>query len=198
MQKFNIGDRVVVVFDSWDMGLENKVATVVGFRESSSGRDTIEIRVDDWDRGHSGSLPLYECKNRWNIAADEIENVVDDEEDFLDVDPIIDTKSLLPSDAAERKAVPIASGVMDYFPAALAEVSKVSFKGNEQHNPGQPLHWARGKSADHADTMLRHFLERGTIDTDGSRHSAKMVWRALALLQMELENDGYPKARGAR
>ena len=198
MQKFNIGDRVVVVFDSWDMGLENKVATVVGFRESSSGRDTIEIRVDDWDRGHNGSAPLSECKNRWNVDADEIENVVGDEEDFLDVDPIIDTKSLLPSDAAERKAVPIASGVMDYFPAALAEVSKVSFKGNEQHNPGQPLHWARGKSADHADTMLRHFLERGTVDTDGTRHSAKMVWRALALLQMELENDGYPKARGAR
>ena len=115
------------------------------------------------------------------------------------IDPILDTENaLLPTDATERKAVPIASGLMDYFPAALAEVSKVSFKGNEQHNPGQPLHWARGKSTDHADTMLRHFLERGTIDTDGTRHSAKMVWRALALLQMELENDGYPKARGAR
>lgn len=105
---------------------------------------------------------------------------------------------LLSTDAQERKAVPLASGVMDYFPAALAEVAKVSFKGNEQHNPGQPLHWARGKSTDHADTMLRHFLERGTIDTDGTRHSAKMVWRALALLQMELEHDGYPTARGAR
>lgn len=115
------------------------------------------------------------------------------------IDPILDTENaILPTDAKERKAVPLASGLMDYFPAALAEVSKVSFKGNEQHNPGQPLHWARGKSTDHADTMLRHFLERGTADTDGTRHSAKMVWRALALLQMELENDGYPKARGAR
>ena len=114
------------------------------------------------------------------------------------VDPIIDVHALLPTDAASRKKIPLGSGVFDYFPAALIEIAKVSFEGNEQHNPGQPLHWARGKSTDHADTMLRHFLERGTVDTDGSRHSAKMVWRALALLQMELENDGYPKARGAR
>jgi hypothetical protein len=86
---------------------------------------------------------------------------------------------------------------MDYFTSALIEVAKVSFAGNEQHNPGQPLHWARGKSMDHADTMLRHFTERGTIDTDGVRHSAKMVWRALAILQMELEAEGAPMARGA-
>lgn len=197
MQKFNIGDRVVVVVDSWDMGLKNKVATVVGFGEHPIRREEIDIQVDDWSRGHWGSTGAPSGKyDRWNVAAYEIELV--EAEDFLDVDPIIDIKTLLPTDATERKAVPIASGLMDYFTAALAEVSKVSFKGNEQHNPGQPLHWARGKSTDHADTMLRHFLERGTIDTDGTRHSAKMVWRALALLQMELENDGYPKARGAR
>jgi hypothetical protein len=46
--------------------------------------------------------------------------------------------------------------------------------------------------------MLRHFTERGTVDTDGKRHSAKMVWRALAILQMELEEAGAPIARGAR
>ena len=51
---------------------------------------------------------------------------------------------LLPSSAAERKKIPIGTGVLDYFSAALAEVAKVSFAGNEQHNPGQPLHWARG------------------------------------------------------
>jgi hypothetical protein len=94
--------------------------------------------------------------------------------------------------------VPLASGLFDYFPSAFVEVAKVSFNGNLQHNPGEPLHWARGKSTDHADTMLRHFLERGTIDTDGTRHSAKMAWRALALLQMELEANGHPKARGAK
>lgn len=198
MQKFNIGDRVVVVADSWNKGLENKAATVVGITERPVGTETIDIQVDDWGMGHCGSTgDPSEKHDRWNVDVDEIE-LMEAEDFVLDVDPLIDIKTLLPSDATERKAVPIASGLMDYFPAALAEVSKVSFKGNEQHNPGQPLHWARGKSTDHADTMLRHFLERGTADTDGTRHSAKMVWRALALLQMELENDGYPKARGAR
>jgi hypothetical protein len=61
----------------------------------------------------------------------------------------------LPSDSASRKAVPIMSGALDNFPAALVEVAKVSVKGNDQHNPGQPLHWNRGKSADHADLTER-------------------------------------------
>ena len=104
----------------------------------------------------------------------------------------------LPADAKARKDIPLASGVFDYFPDALAEVAKVSKAGNDQHNPGQPLHWARGKSTDQADTMLRHFIERGTVDTDGMRHSAKMVWRGLAILQLELEAEGAPIARGAR
>ncbi len=95
----------------------------------------------------------------------------------------------LPEGAAERKTYPVASGVLDYFPDAIAAVSHVSYKGNEQHNPGQPLHWARGKSMDESDTMLRHFLQRGTLDTDGQRHSAKMVWRALAILQREIEGE---------
>lgn len=93
----------------------------------------------------------------------------------------------LPGDPAERKKYPIASGVLDYFPDALAALAHLSWKGNEQHNPGQPLHWDRSKSSDEADTMLRHFLQRGTFDTDGIRHSVKAAWRALALLQKEIE-----------
>jgi hypothetical protein len=93
----------------------------------------------------------------------------------------------LPTDAAGRKTYPVASGFLDYFPDAIAAVAHLSWKGNEQHNPGQPLHWARGKSADEADTMMRHFLQRGTLDTDGVRHTVKMAWRALAILQKEIE-----------
>lgn len=104
----------------------------------------------------------------------------------------------LPTDAAERKRIPLCTGVLDYFTAALAEVAKVSRQGNDQHNPGQPLHWARGKSTDQADTILRHLAERGGIDVDGMRHSAKLAWRALALLQLELEAEGAPLARGAK
>jgi hypothetical protein len=100
--------------------------------------------------------------------------------------------------AAKRKTYPVASGVLDYFPAALIAVAEVSFIGNQQHNPGQSLHWARGKSMDQDDTIIRHFLERGGLDSDGLRHSAKLAWRALALLQLELEAAGAPLARGAR
>lgn len=95
--------------------------------------------------------------------------------------------SLLPSDPKERKKIPLWSGLMQYFPDALIAVAKVSYAGNEQHNPGQPLHWAREKSSDQEDTLLRHLMERGTIDSDGMRHSAKCAWRALAMLQLELE-----------
>jgi hypothetical protein len=97
--------------------------------------------------------------------------------------------TILPTSAAERKRYPVASGFMDYFPDAIAAISNLSYVGNEQHNPGEPLHWARGKSTDEADTMMRHFLQRGTVDTDGIRHSVKMAWRAMALLQKELEGD---------
>jgi hypothetical protein len=93
----------------------------------------------------------------------------------------------LPQNSADRKAAPILSGVIDYFPLAMAAVARVSKAGNDQHNPGQPLNWARGKSTDHADCIVRHLIERGTIDTDGQRHAAKVAWRALALLQEELE-----------
>jgi hypothetical protein len=95
--------------------------------------------------------------------------------------------STLPTDKDARKATPIATGVLDYFPLAIAEIARVSKAGNDQHNPGQPLHWARGKSRDHADALVRHLLDRGKLDTDGMRHSAKAAWRALALLQEELE-----------
>lgn len=104
----------------------------------------------------------------------------------------------LPSDAADRKGIPLCAGVFDYFPNALVAVAALSKKGNDQHNPGQPLHWARGKSTDHADCILRHQLDRGGIDTDGVRHSTKVAWRALAQLEEELIKDGKKPGRGTK
>lgn len=95
----------------------------------------------------------------------------------------------LPTDAKERKDTPIFSGVLLYFPDALAEVARVSKVGNDQHNPGQPLHWAKEKSRDELDALTRHLVDAGTIDTDGVRHSAKVAWRALANLQREIERE---------
>lgn len=70
---------------------------------------------------------------------------------------------------------------------ALAEVAKTSYAGQQQHNPDQPLAWDKEKSKDHHDCIGRHLVDRGTFDTDGVRHSAKLAWRALAALQIELE-----------
>lgn len=94
---------------------------------------------------------------------------------------------ILPTDAQERKKIPIVTGVLDYFPLAIAEVAKCSLESNEQHNPWQELHWDRTKSTDHIDCLGRHLIDRGKFDTDGQRHSAKMAWRALANLEIELE-----------
>lgn len=100
----------------------------------------------------------------------------------------------MPTDAATRKQYPIATGFMDYFPDAILAIANLSWVGNQQHNPGKPVHWDRSKSADEADTTLRHFMERGTLDKDGVRHSVKFAWRALALLQKEIENELAPKS----
>lgn len=104
--------------------------------------------------------------------------------------PVVPTESrcfVLPTDPQARKQFPISSGVLDYFPNAIALIAHVSFMGNEQHNPGEPLHWAREKSMDQEDTLLRHHMDRGTFDSDGMLHSAKRAWRALAALELEAE-----------
>lgn len=91
--------------------------------------------------------------------------------------------------AAERKATPVFSGVLNYFPDAIREVAKASHAGNEQHNPGQPLHWDKSKSTDHKDCLVRHLMdhEENPVDNDGVFHLAKVAWRALAHLQTYLE-----------
>jgi hypothetical protein len=86
---------------------------------------------------------------------------------------------VLPTNAAERKRIPLYNGVLKYFPAALVAVAKLSFKGNEQHNPGAPLHWDRDKSTDHHDALMRHILDE---EWDA------VAWRALAILQLDCES----------
>lgn len=92
------------------------------------------------------------------------------------------------NDSANRKATPICTGVLDYFPDALADVARLSKIGNDKHNPGEMLHWSRDKSTDHADCLLRHQAERNDIDPeDGILHATKVAWRALAQLQVLIE-----------
>ena len=93
----------------------------------------------------------------------------------------------LPTDAKERKALPIYSGFIQYFPDAMVAVAELSRIGNDQHNPGKPLHWDRSKSGDELDALTRHLMDAGKTDVDGIRHSAKVAWRAMANLQKEIE-----------
>jgi len=118
-------------------------------------------------------------------------------------------KLTLPTDSAERKEIPIRSGCIDYFPAAIAGVAKHSVAGNNKHNPGEPLHHARGKSMDHADCIDRHLtdladmLARRAVWTQAQEDAIlaeanALCWRALALSQELHEKFGAPLAPRAR
>ncbi len=120
--------------------------------------------------------------------------------DFLNNRPRIGTGMTGPSAPAkkksllegmtseERKQYPLTTGCLDYFRDALLSVSHVSYCGNQKHNPGEPLHWARNKSADELDAIGRHLVERNDID-DLTKEvmAANLAWRALAYLQKVLE-----------
>ena len=86
-----------------------------------------------------------------------------------------------------RKDYPVWTGVINYFPDALMEVSRVSKIGNEQHHKGKPLHWDKTKSMDHLDALTRPLIQAKEDDIDGVSHLAKVAWRALAALQTKLE-----------
>lgn len=110
-----------------------------------------------------------------------------------------ESEGSLPDDDAKRLDFPMFDGLLAYFPNALAEVSRVSKIGNDQHNPGQPMHWARGKSTDHGNKIMRHLIDAGKADSRGVRHTARLAWRALAMLQEELEREeGLPLSRASR
>ena len=104
--------------------------------------------------------------------------------------PVQEPTFILPTDSAERKKVPLWSGLFRYFPDALVAVARLSWVGNEKHNKGQPLHWSRDKSNDHADCLLRHQMDTGTgeVDPDSKElHEVEVAWRALAQAQLALE-----------
>ncbi len=94
--------------------------------------------------------------------------------------------------SAQRKATPLFSGLMMYFPDALLAIAQHSKRGSDKHHPGQPLHWDKSKSSDHADCAARHLVDIGpnwdAVDHEtGSLHAVALAWRALALLQTVLE-----------
>ena len=93
--------------------------------------------------------------------------------------------------AAQRKAIPVYSGFVSYFPNAMKEVAECSYKANKQHNGDEPLHWAMEKSKDELDALMRHLIDHASgvdWDDDGIRHLTKVCWRSLAMLERTLTN----------
>ena len=93
--------------------------------------------------------------------------------------------------SSNRKSMPVFTGVVKYFPDALKEVSICSQAGNDQHHPDKPLHWDKNTSTDNEDAMMRHLIDHtlDPMDSDGVLHLTKVAWRALASLQIYLENE---------
>ena len=89
------------------------------------------------------------------------------------------TKKILPTDAKERKSIPVYTGFIKYFPNAIAAIAKVSLEGGLQHGQtAETLFWDRDKSKDELDAMMRHVLEEDW---------AQVGWRAMANLEKKLE-----------
>lgn len=116
----------------------------------------------------------------------------------------------LPINSQERKNFPVMSGCLNYFPAALSGVAKISKQGNDKHNPGEPLHHARNKSTDHGDCIIRHLIDVQDLLAAFERSAqvpsshprlleevSSLAWRALALSQEVHERFGAPLAPGA-
>tara|TARA_R110000851_G_scaffold252562_1_gene405073 strand:- start:393 stop:857 length:465 start_codon:yes stop_codon:yes gene_type:complete len=109
---------------------------------------------------------------RWRLKKD-LRDIAKERDDLLE-SPV---SRCLPENAAERKTYPIYSGFINYFPHAVAAVSHMSHKGNQQHHPDKPLHWDKQKSADELDALMRHML-----DEDWEQ----VAWRAMANLERKL------------
>lgn len=128
------------------------------------------------------SIPIPKYEDQYGTPAFKIT------EEILDGKRRSDGVILREYTSAERKAMPIDAGCIRYFPDALAAIARVSAKGNEKHNPGEPLHWSRDKSNDHAECVTRHRLTPDAIDPESNEtHRAHAAWRLMADLQIAEE-----------
>lgn len=156
-------------------------------------------------QGEDGAtLKAYDDELSWYAPAhySSLKQLFDEGEKKVARDTLVDTAldegilNLASASTAVRKNTPIFSGLLAYFPDACAAVARLSKIGNDKHNPGKPMHWAREKSTDHHDCVARHLMDVEAIDPDtGLPHAVHLAWRALALAQLTLEKiaaEQYP------
>lgn len=165
---YNPGDEVLVESDS---GTRLAAVIINEYVQDSHVSYRVQYRIDNSTQVvlENQLCPILESPTRFQTAE-------------LKTNP----------SSQERKNTPLFSGVLMYFPDALLEVARHSKRGNDKHNPGKPLHWAKEKSADHADCIARHLTDIGpnwdNIDEDTqAMHAVALAWRSLALLQTVLD-----------
>jgi hypothetical protein len=110
--------------------------------------------------------------------------------------------SIYGRDPEVRKMLQVFTVQSEYFPKAMREVTRVCVAGNAQHNPGEPLHWARGKSMDQMNALFHHMVDHkmghvfdetdppeilAAVDGKPLYSMAKAAWRALAELELTIE-----------
>jgi hypothetical protein len=128
----------------------------------------------------------------------------------------------IPDGDQERKDAPMFRGLLGYFPAALFEVAAHALDSDRKHNADRPPSegpiWARGKSGDHEDCLIRHLIDAGprrsllsllpewllakvpgSSARDARRYHLRcLAWRALALLQEDCEATGSTPGTSSR
>ncbi len=203
---FKIGDIVKCVNADMSGGglTKGKMYTITtGNYENVFGDPVVEVESD------KGKIEYFAAARFIQAPPIKIPNISGQElDDMLKKKPpaVIAT---LPTDSKERKNFPLFSGLLRYFPAALAGVARTSKLGNDKHNPGEEMHHARGKSMDHGDCILRHLMDVEDLMAARARgepivkqaildEANQMAWRALALSQELHEKLGAPLAPGAK
>lgn len=188
MKNFKVGDKVIFIEDYFGI----KKGTLGRIKSLEDLKYNYLVKVVDLNGKYLNDVYDY------RIAL--FEDVVSTDKKIL----------TLPTDSEARKQVPVFSGCIKYFPAAIAGVAKISKAGNDKHNPGQDLHHDRSKSLDHSDCIQRHLmdtedliaaLKRGDITSPERilEEVSALAWRALAYSQSLHEKyDGAPLAPGAK
>ena len=151
---------------------EDKIALIVRYQPESEypyGRK-------EWGNIYRFAKPVDASRG--------MNTTMEDYQEALEQHPSLEpthTASGLPTDAKERKAIPVYTGFINYFPKAIAAVAKISLVGGIQHGQtAETLHWDRSKSGDELDAMMRHIL-------DGDWE--QVAWRAMANLEKKLESE---------
>lgn len=187
---FKVGDRIVVVSDRYNETYRGSAPVRGTTGTLTKVKPTTVCFAADAPCHRKSSSGRY-----WALYKYEVELLPFDKDPLLQASeaefdaayPSI--RDVLPHDSAERKTYPMHTVIAGYFPAALAAVAHHSFVNNERHNPGEEMHWSRGKSDDHLDAAMRHLVEGDLVG---------LAWRALAALQLEEERKGAPVPFAAR